>query len=85
LKTVLEYVNQGIWSSNADQAFVDELIHWVRFNKKEALASLDGLYSVCSGSPEVPRWLGQMIVAGTKPQQQADVDAKKLSSSAEPW
>jgi len=79
---VREYVDQGNLSQYADKAFVDELIHWVRFNKKDALASLDGLYSRASGSPEVPRWLGQMFVAGTQPQQQADADAKKLLSSS---
>jgi hypothetical protein len=81
LATVLEYVNQGNLSQYADKVFVDELIDWVRFNKREALASLDGLYSRCSGNPEVPRWIGQLVVAGTKPQQQADTDAKKLRSS----
>ena len=81
IEKVLEYVNQGNLIQYADQAFVDELIHWLRFNKKEALASLDGLYSLCSGNPEVPGWLGKMVVAGTKPQGQADADAKKLRSS----
>jgi hypothetical protein len=78
---VLEYVNQGNLSQYADEAFLAELMHWLRFNKKEALASLDGLYSRCSGNPEVPRWLGQMFVAGLTPQQQADADAEKLRSS----
>lgn len=82
LETLLEYVNQGNLSQYADAAFVDELIEWLRFNKKDALATKDGLYSVCSGNPEVPGWLGRMFVAGTKPQQQADADAKKLRSSA---
>ena len=82
LATVLDYVNQGNLQQFANKAFVDELIHWLRFNKKEALASLDGLYSRCSGIPEVPRWLGQFVVAGTKPAKQADTDAKKLRSSA---
>ncbi len=81
LQTVLEYVNQGNLSQYADKAFVAELIDWIRFTKKESLASLDGLYTRSSGNPEVPRWLGQMFVAGTKPQQQADADAKKLRSS----
>ena len=81
IENVLEYVNQGNLIQYADQAFIDELIHWVRFNKKEALASLDGLYTLCSGNPEVPGWLGRMVVAGTKPQGQADADAKKLRSS----
>jgi len=82
LEMVLEYVNQGNLNQYANAAFVDELIDWLRFNKKEALASLDGLYTLCSGNLEVPRWVGQMFVAGTKPQQQADADAQKLRSSS---
>jgi len=82
LATVLDYVQQGNLNQYADQAFLDELIHWLRFTKKEALASLDGLYTRCSGNPELPRWLGQMFVSGTKPQQQADADAGKLRSSS---
>ncbi|HEY9076149.1 MAG TPA: hypothetical protein VIO61_06375 [Anaerolineaceae bacterium] len=82
MNTTLEYVNQGNLSQYADPAFIDELIFWLRFNKKEALAAMDGLYSACSGNPQVPRWLGKRFVAGTKPSQQADADAKKLRSSA---
>lgn len=82
METLVEYVNQGNLNQYADTAFVNELIEWLRFNKKDALAALDGLYSVCSGNPEVPGWLGRMFVAGTKPQQQADVDTKKLRSAS---
>jgi hypothetical protein len=82
LETVLEYVNQGNLIQYANKDFLNELIAWVRFTKKEALASGDGLYSGASGNPQVPRWLGQMVVAGTKPQAQADTDAKKLRSSS---
>jgi len=81
MATVVEYVVQGNLRQYADRAFVDELLAWLRFNKKEALSSLDGLYSRCSGNPEVPRWLGRMFVSGTKPQQQADADTAKLRSS----
>lgn len=82
MEIVGEYVSQGNLSQYADPAFVDELIAWLRFNKKDALAAMDGLYSICSGNPEVPGWLGRMFVAGTQPQQQADTDAKKLRSSS---
>ncbi len=82
LETVLEYVNQGNLQQYADEAFVDELIEWLRFNKREALAALDGLFTCRSSNPAVPRWLGQAFVAGTKPQQQADADAEKLCSSS---
>jgi len=79
---VQEYVRQGNLSQYGDKAFVAELIHWLRFNQRAALAARDGLYSRCSGNPEVPGWLGRMFVAGTKPGQQADADAAKLASSA---
>lgn len=78
---VVEYVNLGNLSQYADRAFIEELIDWLRFTKKEALASLDGLYTRSSGNPEVPRWLGHMFVSGTTPQQQADADTTKLRSS----
>ena len=81
METALAYVNQGNLAQYADARFVGELVQWLRFNKREALASLDGLYTRASGNPEVPRWLGQFFVTGTKPQQQADADAAKLRSS----
>ena len=81
METFLEYVNLGNLSQYANPDFVDELIEWLRFNKKEALSSLDGLYSVCSGNPQVPRFIGQMFVGSTKPQQQADMDAEKFRTS----
>ncbi len=82
LDTVLDYINQGNRLQFADKAFVDELISWLRFTKREALHSQDGLFTRCSGNPEVPRWLGKRFVAATKPEQQADADAKKLRSSS---
>lgn len=80
-ETLLEYVNQGNMRQYADQAFIKELIEWLRFNKNEANTLRDGLYTRCTGNPAVPRWLGQMFVSGTQPQQQADSDARKLRSS----
>lgn len=82
IETALAYVNEGNLRQYADRAFVDELIDWLRFNKQEALGTLDGLYARCSGNPAVPRWLGRMFVGGTQPQQQADADAAKFRSSA---
>jgi hypothetical protein len=81
MNIVSEYISQGNLRQYADSAFIEELTAWLRFNKKEALASLDGLYARSSGNPDVPRWLGKLFLAGTKPQQQADADAKKLRSS----
>ena len=81
LETFLEYVNLGNLAQYADTAFVHELTEWLRFNKKEALSTLDGLYSICSGNSQVPRFIGRMFVAVTNPQQQADADAAKFRTS----
>lgn len=81
MEMVLEYVDQGNLSLYSDKGFIDELIGWIRFNKKDALASLDGLYSRCSGNPDVPQWLGKTLITLQTPQQQADGDAKKLRTS----
>jgi hypothetical protein len=82
LAILSDFVHEATISQYADKPFLNELIHWLRFNKKEALASSDGLYSLCTGNPAVPRWLGQMFVNGAKPQDMADADVKKLHSSA---
>ncbi|MCB0125382.1 MAG: hypothetical protein KDE58_24180, partial [Caldilineaceae bacterium] len=82
LETALAYVNEGNLQQYADPIFVAELIDWLRFNKKAALAAQDGLFACCSGNPEVPAWLGRLFMNLSKPQQQADADAKKLRSSA---
>lgn len=82
LAILSDYVHQATLSQYADKPFLKELIHWLRFDKKEALASSDGLYSQCSGNPSVPRWLGQLFVNSAKPQDLADADVKKLRSSA---
>jgi hypothetical protein len=80
-KIILDYVNQGNTLQYADKAFVRELIHWLRFTRREAMGSLDGLYLRCSGNDDVPRFLGEMFVAHTKPKEQAASDDKKLRSS----
>lgn len=82
IEKIIEFVNEGNRQQYSDQNFLSELIHWIRFNQKEALSSMDGLYSKCSGNPAVPRWLGEMVVNGTKPENQAETDAKKIRSAA---
>jgi hypothetical protein len=44
-----------------DDAFVDELKQWLRFNDRQALETRDGLYSVASGNPALPGWLAGLV------------------------
>ena len=81
-ESVLEYVTRGNVSQFEDHRFMEELVHWIRFDKRESLASLDGLFSRCMGTPQVPRWIGRPVVRRTKPQSQSDADSRKLRSSS---
>lgn len=81
LNTLCDLVKRGTLAQYSNKAFLDELNHWLRFNKKEALSSMDGLYSRCSGNPEVPRFIGQWFVSTTDPVKQAEADIRKLQSS----
>ncbi|KPL73542.1 hypothetical protein ADM99_04205 [Leptolinea tardivitalis] len=81
ITTLSEFIRQSTIKQYSDPLFINELIHWLRFNKKEAL-SMDGLYTRCSGNPEVPRFIGQLFISGIKPEKQAEEDIQKLVSSA---
>ena len=81
-EAIIEYIKAGDRRQFGDPAFVDELVSWIRFNKPEALHSLDGLYTRCTGNPDVPRWLGKQFLTAASAGQQADTSAKKARSSS---
>jgi hypothetical protein len=75
-------VGEGDNQQYASQEFVDELLAWLRFNQTEALKTLDGLYTACSGNPTLPRWLGQMFVTTQSGPQMAEKDAGLVRGSS---
>jgi hypothetical protein len=60
MERVLEYVVQGNAAQIADPAFVKEFKTWIRFNGKDAVRTRDGLFSVTTGNPPIPKWLGDL-------------------------
>jgi hypothetical protein len=60
MERVLEYVVQGNTAQLADPAFISELKSWIRFNGTDAVRTRDGLFSVSSGNPAIPAWLGDL-------------------------
>jgi len=82
VSTLAGYIYEATLRQYSNPPFLAELIRWLRFDKKEALASFDGLFSPCAGSPAVPRWLGRLFVSGAKPENLAAADVRKLESSA---
>lgn len=55
---VCDLVVAGNSAQMADPAFVRELKSWLRFSPRHAIETGDGLYSVASGNPALPEWLG---------------------------
>ncbi|MGI9433753.1 MAG: Acg family FMN-binding oxidoreductase [Geminicoccaceae bacterium] len=58
---IIEYVVAGNSAQMDEDAFVEELRSWIRFNEAEALATRDGLTYRSVGSPASPRWLGKLL------------------------
>ena len=83
MEQVLDYVTQGNTAQLADAAFVKELKTWIRFNAADAIRMRDGLYSVSSGNPNIPTWIGdlafRMILT---PKGENDKYARQVRSSA---
>lgn len=83
IDAVRDLVVTGNSAQMADPAFVRELKSWLRFNPAQALRAGDGLYSVASGNPALPDWLGPIAfdrLAGARSQN--DVYASQIRSSA---
>lgn len=83
MEKVLEHVVAANSAQMRDPAFVAELKRWIRFGAGEAVRSGDGLYSITSGNPSVPRWLGSALfgVLFTPASENAKY-AKQIRSSA---
>lgn len=81
-EALIDLVKAGNQAQYSNQAFVKELIEWLRFNDSEASSKRDGLFTRCTGNPTVPRWLGQFIVGLSTPDSMSKTDEKNLRSSA---
>lgn len=61
MEQILELILAANTAQIADEAFVRELKHWLRFNPAEAIKHGDGLYSACTGNPAMPSWIADLI------------------------
>lgn len=62
IATVIDYVVQGNTAQMRDQAFMDELKSWMRFNDADAVATMDGLFSRASSHPALPGWIARPML-----------------------
>jgi len=83
LKGVAEYVTDGNIAQMSDSAWVNELKTWIRFNGSHAVSTGDGLYGRSMGSPDAPKWLGNLILRfALTPKNQNHKDMKNILSSS---
>ena len=83
MERVLDYVVEGNTAQMADPAFVKELKAWIRFNGADAVRTGDGLFSVSSGNPAIPAWLGDLAFGWFfTPKGENDKYARQILSSA---
>lgn len=83
IEHVIEYVVAANTKQLENPAFTKELRHWLRFDDHESLATRDGLSSRASGSPSVPRWLGNaMLDLMLSPKAAGEHYAAAIRSSA---
>ena len=81
--TITQYIMKGNESQMADIAFKNELLSWMRFNKKQVEATHNGLSYLVFGNPPLPRILARPIVSlFLKPNAQNKSDRKKIDSSS---
>ena len=84
MQPLLEYVVAGNEQQLSNDDFKQELVRWLRFNDREALASRDGLLSRSSGNPSLPRWVANFFIGGSlKPAAQSEKDVLHIRSSAD--
>lgn len=81
--TITEYIMKGNEIQMADIAFKNELLSWMRFNKKQVEATHNGLSYLVFGNPPLPEILARPIVSLLlKPNVQNKSDRKKIDSSS---
>ena len=80
---ITELVIAGNTAQMADPAFIAELLHWLRFNPHDAIATGDGLFSALGGNPILPAWLGQRLFPlGFKTETENRKYREQLATSA---
>lgn len=81
--TITQYIMKGNEIQMADIAFKNELLSWMRFNKKQVEATHNGLSYLVFGNLPLPRILARPIVSlFLKPNAQNKSDRKKIDSSS---
>ena len=80
---IIELVKEGNNIQMNDDAFMDELVSWIRFSDAEAEKYRDGLTSRAMGRSLAPSWLGRLFMnLFVSAKNQSKTDEKNIQSSS---
>jgi len=83
IEQIIDLVREGNRIQMNDDAFMDEITSWIRFNDSEEELHLDGLTSRAMGRSSVPGWLGRMFMRiFVNAKGQSKTDEKNIRSSS---
>jgi hypothetical protein len=83
LDQMLEQIVAANTAQMADAAFIKELKSWIRFNGSQAARTRDGLFTLTTGNPTIPTWVGDIGFEWFfKPKSENDKIARQIRSSA---
>jgi hypothetical protein len=83
MEQIAEYVTQGNNAQFGDPRWQEELRQWIRFNRREAVRTGDGLYGGVMGMPDLPQWMGNLALPfALSAQRQNRKDVAHIRSSA---
>jgi len=83
LDPVLDLVKEACITQYSKQDFIEELVHWIRFNRGKAAKWGDGMYSGVTGNPSLPSWLGKLVLGvSDSPEKEAEKHEELLRSSS---
>jgi len=83
IKEIINLVREGNSIQMNNDAFMDEITSWIRFNDSEAELHLDGLTSRAMGRASVSGWLGRMFMRiFVSAKSQSKTDEKNIRSSS---
>ncbi|MBK5192121.1 MAG: hypothetical protein JJE07_02730 [Flavobacteriaceae bacterium] len=83
IEPVIEITKRATVLQLSKKGFIKELMQWIRFNRKTAKKTGDGLYSRAIGSPSVPKWLGKLFLNLTlDPKREARKNVNLMKNSS---
>ncbi|MBD0333091.1 MAG: hypothetical protein ICV66_10575 [Chitinophagaceae bacterium] len=62
IKAIEPFIIEGSNLQFQNRKFIDELVSWFRFSRKEAEVKGDGLWTACMGLPKMNRFIGNLVM-----------------------